>query len=417
MVEVRPRKNMPEHFGIRIVSAEKDKVVGEIDADERHLNNIGIVHGGAYMAFADDLGGTAAGLNIPPGTRTTTIESKSNFFRASPPGQDYRGGGADPCRAAHNRGADLGVRGRRQARGDGDADPAGASARMTLDPRLNAFRDDLADARLRGKVAAPRYAEGQPARVTAGLAPVLHAPQPDAAIDTFYHYGEAVDVFDEAAGYAWCQSRRDLYVGYVDTALLQMGLAPTSTHYVTTLGAYRYAAADLRSAAVDFLPRHSPVVVAQAGFVTRGTAYVWLDSGGFLPESCLGAEPPRSPDLAAAASLYLGCPYLWAGRSFLGLDCSGLVQEAFRDLDIAVPRDTDMQREAIGRPAVISDIAALRRDDLIYVPGHVMICTGNGEIVHAYGDGMRVRRDSLAEIMRTQGWTLADLTVRRPQRP
>jgi 1,4-dihydroxy-2-naphthoyl-CoA hydrolase len=87
MVEVRPRKNMPEHFGIRIVSAEKDKVVGEIDADERHLNNIGIVHGGAYMAFADDLGGTAAGLNIPPGTRTTTIESKSNFFRASPPGK------------------------------------------------------------------------------------------------------------------------------------------------------------------------------------------------------------------------------------------------------------------------------------------------------------------------------------------
>jgi uncharacterized protein (TIGR00369 family) len=87
MAAVRPRKNMPAHFGIRIVSAEKDKVVGEIDADERHLNNLGIVHGGAYMAFADDLGGTAAGLNIPPGMRTTTIESKSNFFRASPPGK------------------------------------------------------------------------------------------------------------------------------------------------------------------------------------------------------------------------------------------------------------------------------------------------------------------------------------------
>ena len=87
MAPVHPRKNMPAHFGIRIVSAEKDKVVGEIDADERHLNNLGIVHGGAYMAFADDLGGTTAGLNTPPGGRTTTIESKSNFFRASPPGK------------------------------------------------------------------------------------------------------------------------------------------------------------------------------------------------------------------------------------------------------------------------------------------------------------------------------------------
>lgn len=87
MAAIRPRTNMPEHFGIRIVSAEKDKVIGEIDADERHLNNRGIVHGGAYMAFADDVGGTTAGLNIPPESSTTTVESKSNFFRATPPGR------------------------------------------------------------------------------------------------------------------------------------------------------------------------------------------------------------------------------------------------------------------------------------------------------------------------------------------
>ena len=87
MAAIRPRTNMPEHFGIRIVSAEKNRVVGEIDADERHLNNRGIVHGGAYMAFADDVGGTTAGLNIPPEANTTTIESKSNFFRATPRGK------------------------------------------------------------------------------------------------------------------------------------------------------------------------------------------------------------------------------------------------------------------------------------------------------------------------------------------
>jgi 1,4-dihydroxy-2-naphthoyl-CoA hydrolase len=87
MPSAPPRANMPAHFGIRIISAEKDKVVGEIDADERHLNNGGVVHGGAYMAFADDLGGVTAGLNTPPEMSTTTIESKSNFFRASPPGK------------------------------------------------------------------------------------------------------------------------------------------------------------------------------------------------------------------------------------------------------------------------------------------------------------------------------------------
>jgi cell wall-associated NlpC family hydrolase len=284
---------------------------------------------------------------------------------------------------------------------------------MTLDPRLNAYRPDLADSALRGQVMAVRYAEGRPARVTSGLVPVLHEPQPESALDTFFHYGEALRVFDEVDGYAWCQSTRDNYVGYVDVGALTFGEPPAATHYVAGLGAYRYAEADLRSPIIDFLPRHAPVTVAQSGFQCRGTSYVWLDGGGFLPAACLSAEPPRSPDLAAAAALYLGCPYLWAGRSFLGIDCSGLVQEAFRDIGVAVPRDTDMQCEAIGTAVALSDDGDLWRNDLIYVPGHVMICAGEGMVIHAYGGDMRVRQDKLAELMATHSWSFADLTIRR----
>ena len=135
-----------------------------------------------------------------------------------------------------------------------------------------------------------------------GLAPVLHAPQPDAPVDTFFHYGEALRVFDERDGYAWCQSRRDSYVGYVEMPALEFGEGAAPTHYIAALGAYRYAEADLRSPVIDCLPRHAPVAVAQTGFACRGTAYVWLDSGGFLPEHCLSAKPPRSTDLAALLS-------------------------------------------------------------------------------------------------------------------
>ena len=87
MEPAHPRVGMALHFGIRVVAADKDKVVGEIDADDRHVNAGGIVHGGAYMAFADELGGQAAALNLAPGTGTTTIESKTNFFRATRPGR------------------------------------------------------------------------------------------------------------------------------------------------------------------------------------------------------------------------------------------------------------------------------------------------------------------------------------------
>ena len=77
---------MPVRFGIRITEADKDRLVGELDVDDRHLNNSGHVHGGALAAFADDLGGALAGLNVPPEFRTTTIESKTNIFRACLPG-------------------------------------------------------------------------------------------------------------------------------------------------------------------------------------------------------------------------------------------------------------------------------------------------------------------------------------------
>ena len=82
-----PRSGMPGHLGIRINEAAKDRLVGEMDADARHLNAGGVVHGGALAAFADDLGGALASLNAPKGYRTATIESKTNIFRACTPGR------------------------------------------------------------------------------------------------------------------------------------------------------------------------------------------------------------------------------------------------------------------------------------------------------------------------------------------
>ena len=87
MTSTPVRSGMPGHFGIRVTEADKDRLVGELDVDDRHLNNSGHVHGGALAAFADDLGGALAGLNVPEGFRTTTIESKTNIFRACAPGR------------------------------------------------------------------------------------------------------------------------------------------------------------------------------------------------------------------------------------------------------------------------------------------------------------------------------------------
>ena len=291
--------------------------------------------------------------------------------------------------------------------------PRGSAAPVTLDPRLHAWRADLADSRLRDRVAAPRYADGREARTVVGRAPLRRLPQPQAETVSFSHYGEALSVFEEAGGYAWCQSRFDGYVGYVAAEHIAIGQAPAATHYVATLGAYAHEGPDLRSAARDFLPRHSVVTVAAAGLVTRGTEYVRLDSGLHLPRACLSQAPPRSPDIAAAAMLYLGCPYLWGGRSFLGLDCSGLVQCAFQDLGVAVPRDTDLQERAIGDSVVAGAVGDLRRGDLLYLPGHVLIYAGDGAMIHADGASMMVRCDKFAALMRERALQFASFVVRR----
>lgn len=73
-------------LGLRITSVAPDKVTAELPVREELNNRFGIMHGGAIMALADNLGGTATTANLKPGQSTTTIESKTNFFAAIPIG-------------------------------------------------------------------------------------------------------------------------------------------------------------------------------------------------------------------------------------------------------------------------------------------------------------------------------------------
>lgn len=77
---------LPGHLGIRIEAASPEEVVGSLTVEERLCTVGGILHGGVFMALADTLGGVGAFLNLPPETRTTTVESKTNFLRAAPIG-------------------------------------------------------------------------------------------------------------------------------------------------------------------------------------------------------------------------------------------------------------------------------------------------------------------------------------------
>jgi uncharacterized protein (TIGR00369 family) len=101
-------------LGTKFVEVTRDRIVAELVAREELGNVHGVLHGGALMAVADNLGGAATFINLPRGAHTTTIESKTNFFAAIPVGDTLRA----ECTPLH-RGRTTMVWQTRITRGDG----------------------------------------------------------------------------------------------------------------------------------------------------------------------------------------------------------------------------------------------------------------------------------------------------------
>ena len=265
-----------------------------------------------------------------------------------------------------------------------------------LDKRLNAYRPDLADERLRGQVDAPRYVTGRSARVTAPVLDLKSAPRPDAGLDTQLLLGDEVLVFDEAEGFAWVQAVRDGYVGYVASASLgDPDLTPT--HIVAAPRTFTYREPDMKRPAMAALSIGSAVAVTGAT-TTRDTDYALTTAGEALVAEHLSPIGETAADWVAVAEQFELTPYLWGGASAFGIDCSGLVQLSMRMAGSTVRRDTDMQASTIGTPLEIRpDLGRLKRGDLVFWKGHVAIMTDERHIIHANGRAMMVTREPLAE--------------------
>lgn len=282
------------------------------------------------------------------------------------------------------------------------------------DPRLNAVRRDLADARLEGLVEAERFVPGRSARIAVPVADLKRAPRPDAGLDTQLLFGDEVLVFEEAEGWAWVQSERDGYVGYVaDTALAPRADAPTRV--VAAPRTFVYPGPDLKLPVTSRLSMGSAVTVTGLADA-RGTTYALLASGEAIVACHLVTSGTHVPDYVAVAEALLNTPYLWGGASGFGIDCSGLVQLSMRMAGRSVLRDTDMQEATIGAPLEVgAGLSGLQRGDLVFWKGHVAIMTDPETIIHANGHTMMVSRERLADAIERIGYLYGRPTsFRRP---
>jgi cell wall-associated NlpC family hydrolase len=261
---------------------------------------------------------------------------------------------------------------------------------MPLDPRLNAYRADLAAAELRGRVEAARFAEGTLHRIIDATAPLRTEAHPDAALLTEALYGERVTIYEiDNEGWAWGQLQRDRYVGWLPAnALGKPGTA--ATHRVSALRTLGFPGPDLKKPPLGAFPFGTEIVVTRAD-----ATFVTTDNGLCLPAPHVVDVAARDSDFVAVAERFLGTPYLWGGKTSLGIDCSGLVQVALQAAGMECPRDSDMQM-SLGTSVARTD---LRRSDLIFWRGHVAIARDAQTIVHANAHHMAVAIEPLDDAM------------------
>lgn len=266
---------------------------------------------------------------------------------------------------------------------------------MNFDPRVTPARPDLAARFLEGKVQAARFVDGELREVVEAQAPVRREPRPDASLDTEALKGERVIVYDTTEeGWAWVQLQNDRYVGWVPVSALAVP-GPAPTHRVVALRAPVLLSASIKAPTLEVLPLGATVAVVREEGRFGVTAY-----GCYVPLVHLAPLHAAGSDFVAVAERFVGVPYVWGGKTSLGLDCSALVQLSLIASGIPCPRDSDMQEAALGhRIEVGADLAGVRRGDLVFWKGHVAIVRDAQHLLHANGFHMAVAIEPIREAL------------------
>jgi hypothetical protein len=190
--------------------------------------------------------------------------------------------------------------------------------------------------------------------------------------------GERVTIYDrDGEGWAWGQLNGDGYVGWLpDRALAKPGAAPT--HKVIALRTFAFPGPSIKLPPVETLVMGTTLTVLR-----EEGAFAVTREGWHLPLRHVGGIDMYESDFVSVAERFAGTPYLWGGKSSLGIDCSGLVQISLTAAGTGCPRDSDMQQDGLGRTLDAAESRKPKRGDLIFWKGHVAIVRDSNSLVHA----------------------------------
>jgi hypothetical protein len=226
---------------------------------------------------------------------------------------------------------------------------------------------------------------------TYGFIPVRTEPSEGAQMETQILFGESYDLLDHISGWYRIKCHYDGYEGWIDDKLVEkmedrdVLSWNRSSGYIVTKAFVKVIRESDSSAML--LSSGSRVIFNgedRNAFRIGPNEFFWQ---GTLPDGRF--------DLEEVARGYMNAPYLWGGRSFYGIDCSGLVQNVYKAGGVFLPRNSSQQ---INYGEVVSFVEEAGTGDLAFFDNeegeiiHVGICLGQGRILHASGS---VRIDAL----------------------
>ena len=260
------------------------------------------------------------------------------------------------------------------------------------DPRMTPARPDLAAKYLEGKVKAARFVTGEEFEISDAIAPLRNAPSPDAELATQALKGERATIYDRnGEGWAWGQLGSDGYVGWLpDRALAKPVGQPT--HKITAIRTFAFPGPSIKLPPVTSLVMGAAIIV-----IRQDGAFAVTREGWYLPLPHVGNIDDHADDFVTVAERFVGTPYLWGGKSSLGIDCSGLVQVSLNAAGTGCPRDSDMQQDGLGRELGSAEVKKLERGDLIFWKGHVAIARDANTIIHANAHHMAAVIENTAD--------------------
>lgn len=225
--------------------------------------------------------------------------------------------------------------------------------------------------------------------VHAPVITVFSAPSLGAEPSNTLLYGERVQVLKTEQDWSHIRSLHDNYEGFVRSNLLQKhGDKP---HKVAVPVTALFETPNFKASPRHHLYLGSPVTSTQS----RENGFIQLTNKGWVFEQHLTAIDHTQPDFTATALQFLHAPYVWGGRSYDGIDCSGLVQISLMAAGIQCPRDTKDQINAFQHMVERKDV---KRGDLVFFERHVGIMLDEQRILNATSRHMRVVIENLEDL-------------------